>query len=174
MKAATLTAAARSAPGMKTPKAVGHAVRLLCCLLVVALVGCEDKGKAEYQAAYDRYQALVTEGRRPNDPAFDEVVKKLEAVPASSAASGKAKSLREAILRSRKRLAPRPLAVPGARDGGVAEDPKVQAKQQECVRLAQAIGTAKPEERDAAVKKLQACKVELIQLEEQGHEDTPR
>lgn len=173
MKAATLAKAARRAPG-KSNRAAGWRTLRLACWLLLALAACEDKGKAEYQAAYERYQALVNEGRLPSDPAFDEVLKQLDAVPTRSAASGKAKSLREAIQRSRRRLAPKPLAnAPSRPDAGVT-DPKVLAKQQECAQLAAALGTAAPDAREAARKRLEACQAELRRLEEQGHEDAPR
>jgi len=112
----------------------------------------------------------------PSDPAFDEVLKQLDAVPKGSAARGKAQSLREAILRSRQRLAPRPLAnlPPTGRDGGADKPPEVLAQQQECAKQAELLGTVKPEARPAAEQRLQQCKRDLAALEEKAHEEAPR
>ena len=162
-----LASAARPAcPGWRAP-------HLLLCVLLVALAACEDVGKERYQQSFRRYQALVTEGRHPMDPAFDEVLKQLDTVPKSSAAAGKAQALHESILRSRRRLAPRPLA--NAPGGGADKPPAVVAKQQECVKLAEAIGAASLGEKDAALERLRQCKRELLGLEEKAHDDeTPR
>jgi hypothetical protein len=135
-------------------------------LLVGLALACADKGKEQYDQAYERYQALVTQGKKPTDPGFDEVLKALEAVPRSSAASGKARSLHEAIVRSRQRLAPRPLATEPGPVGNPDRDARVIGKEQECVKRVEELGAAKPEEREAAQGRLVACKRELEELKD--------
>ncbi len=139
---------------------------LLWPLLLGLVVACADKGREQYDQAYERYQALVTQGKKPSDPGFDEVLKALEAVPRSSAASGKARSLHESIQRSRQRMAPRPLATEPGPPTNPDRDEHVVAKEQECVKRAEALGGSKPEEREAAVKALEACKRELAELKD--------
>jgi hypothetical protein len=168
MKADTLTTAARRAPAKPARKLARAGLGALALGLALGFApGCADKGKEQYSQAYERYQALVVQGKRPTDPAFDEVLKALEAVPKSSAASGKARSLHESIQRSRQRLAPRPLA----NEPGSAElpdrDPAIVAKEAECAKLAGELGAAGPDGRESVVARLQVCKRELEHLKDE-------
>ncbi|HLL55151.1 MAG TPA: hypothetical protein VK447_16465 [Myxococcaceae bacterium] len=168
MKADTLTTAARRAPAKPARKLARAGLGALALGLALGLApGCADKGKEQYSQAYERYQALVVQGKRPSDPAFDEVLKALEAVPKSSAASGKARALHASIQRSRQRLAPRPLANEPGSPESPDRDAAVVAKEAECVKVAEELGVAKPEAREAVLGRLQVCKRELEHLKDE-------
>jgi len=151
----------------------GQARGLAACVLL--WTACQDEGKAQYQQAFERYQSLVGEGKLPSDPAFDGVLAQLEAIPGGSSVKGKADSLHGALLRSRHRLAPKPLAEGAPKGEGSLDTPSdLQAKQQECAQLAKLLGQTPAAERAAVEHRLQECRRDLARLEEKAHDEAAR
>ncbi|MBI3185356.1 MAG: hypothetical protein HYZ28_24725 [Myxococcales bacterium] len=142
--------------------------RALLALLML-LSGCRDEGAQVFERARVRYEALLAEGRRLEDPAFDEVLAELRRVPEGSRASVEARRLEGAIERGRASRIGRPLASAGAAGG-----PELAAKREECAKLAQALGQASGGQREDMVRRLAECRRQLHALEDAQHPSEPR
>src|SRR5690349_10270082 len=126
-------AAAAASPGVKMrPRALALVTVVGAALLVA---GCKDEGTERFRSARARYQSLLENGVPPGDPAFDEVLVKLEEVKEGSDARPQAQELARAI-RAARTLPTRPLAVAS----GEPADAGTTAA--ECERLAKALGMA--------------------------------
>lgn len=145
-------------------------MRALFSTLLISLTllaGCKsDEGPEQVKEARAQYEQLVLQGKLPNDPAFGEVLKKLDAVPSDSKAHAEAARLRGAILTARGPRVSRPLAAVEKRD-----DPEIQAKQDECAKHAIELGKTPPAGRDAKKKQLEQCRLDLEKLLAHGHDE---
>lgn len=143
--------------------------RLLLLWLSAAVLwlGCRDAGLDKYREARSRYEALVQQGKPPADPAFDEVLRLLDEVPARSDVREKADALRESLLHSRRPIAPLPLAT--RRESVEGGDPQATALGKECARLAEQLGQTPQDARASVEKQLARCKAALDKLEEERH-----
>lgn len=131
------------------------------------LLGCRDAGLEKYREARARYEALVEQRRPPADPAYDEVLRLLDEVPANSNVREKADALRESLLHSRRPIAPLPLAT--RRESTEGEDAREAALRAECARLAEQLGKTPQDARAAVEKQLAGCRAALGKLEEERH-----
>lgn len=144
-----------------------HRLLLLWLSAAVLLLGCRDAGLEKYREARSRYEALVQQGNQPADPAFDEVLRLLDEVPASSNVREKADALRESLLHSRRPIAPLPLAT--RRESVEGDDPRGTALRAECARLAEQLGQTPQDARAGVERQLARCKAALDKLEEERH-----
>ncbi|MHB8877115.1 MAG: hypothetical protein ACYC8T_25750 [Myxococcaceae bacterium] len=128
--------------------------------------GCRDEGAKHYRAGYSRYQELVTAGRAPTDPAFDEVLRELAQVPPGSKEHANAQALKDRIGRARAPRLERPLVTPY---GSFAEDPEVGQKRAECEGLARQLGAAPAAEQQRLRVKVLRCQTEQHEIEELRH-----
>ncbi|HYH96868.1 hypothetical protein [Hyalangium sp.] len=138
----------------------------VCLLGLLVLPGCDD-GPKQLEKAKARYVELVDRGVPPRDPAWDEVITALEAIPKDSKAWPEAEQRLEALrtLKGRK-LPSRPLATPGVTGPGADA---VEAQRAECERLAKELGTAAEERREEVSRALGACREKLVRLEAAAH-----
>ncbi len=84
---------------------------LVLAALSLVLTACtNDEGPAALSRARTRYEALVSEGRSPKDPAFNDVIAQLQTVKPNSKSHAEAQRLLQALERARGPSAPRPLA----------------------------------------------------------------
>ena len=132
----------------------------------LAGAGCDKPGADPYRAALSKYQALVAAGRAPVDPAFDEVLRELDRVPAGDREHAQAEKLKASLLRARSPAALRPLVTPFGASG---DEPDVAAKRAECEALAQKLGPAAVDQRDALRAKLTTCRAQQQEIEELRH-----
>lgn len=108
--------------------------------------------------------------RRPlADPAFDQVLRGLEAVPQGSPSRGEAERLRSAIVRGRAGR----VGLPMATEPAAGEEPAdVLEQKAECAALSRALGDAGLS-RSELERRLSACRRSLIELEEAHHPARP-
>ncbi|MBZ4396263.1 MULTISPECIES: hypothetical protein [Myxococcus] len=139
------------------------ALSILLCL--VFSTGC-DSGPEKLREADVKYQALVDQGVRPTDPAWDEVVAALEAVPKDSRSRPEADKRLAAIRGLRGKLPPRPLATPGATGPGTDDS---DAKRAACEALAKKLGVADDAAREPLQAALTQCQKELVRIESHSH-----
>lgn len=126
----------------------------------------EDQGAAQLAHARGRYEALLAEGRQPQDSAFDAVLAELDAVATHSKARAQAAALAVALRRARQVPAPPlPLAVPSA-----PGPTSLEARQAACARLAEQLGTVPMERRAELSAALQQCQRDVARLREAAHD----
>lgn len=139
----------------------------LCAVLLAVLpsAGCKDSGTAEYAQAKSDYALLVSQGRRPTDPAFDKVVAELRKVPDSSDSYASAQVLLRAIKTGRVKPPPVPLS----EQRHSQEPADVMRLRAECEHLAQSLGSVPGQTLEQQRRHLDDCKKQLDALRE-SHE----
>lgn len=110
------------------------AVALSSSLLLGA---CRDESAERFAHARASYDTLLERGQRPDAPAFDEVLRELESIPAGSAHGPEARRLAGAIRQGRAPRAPSPLALGPKAANRPAELEAVLAR---CAQLAAEAG----------------------------------
>ena len=139
-------------------------------LLALACTACKDEGVERYSLALSKYQECVDQGVSPNDPRFVEVLKLLDAVPASSSAHVRAEALRQSLQSAQ---APR-LRTPLAIQGGANLSAEVAAQLAQCRLLAEQLGTTAEADRPAKLRALDACRAAAEKLDaEHVHDGGP-
>ena len=144
-----------------------HSAALLLMGLL-ALSGCSrDPGPEQLAKAEGRYQELINQKVAPRDPAWDEDVSQLEAVPKDSRSRPEAERRLTALKAAREQIPTRPLARPGATGAGASE---VETKRAACEALAKKLGGSTTEPgRDQLRKALETCQEDLVRLEANDH-----
>ena len=136
-------------------------------LLLVALcaTGCSCSNERSYREALKQYEALITARTPLQNPAYDEVLQKLDLISTGDEVGQKARQLAEAIrtLRSPQKLPPRPLAVDSDGAAGAPQD-DVDRKARECAELAKALGLSRDGGHRAAMGELARCRIDLEKL----------
>lgn len=129
-------------------------------LSLLLLSACRDEAAESFARARLRYDALVSEAARPEDPRFDEVLRALAAVPAASRHHAEAQRLTRAIEGGRRQKVRTPLALaPSGR-----RPPELEAQLRACARLAALVGADGGVDHRALVA-LDACRLQAEKLE---------
>lgn len=108
--------------------------RLTFVVLTFMLTACRDHDAEALARARLQYEDLVNESARPQDARFDEVLRELRSVSATSKHAARAQQLIQAIEEGRRHVRT-PLAM-----GGANRPPALEAQLAACARLAQLAG----------------------------------
>jgi hypothetical protein len=133
-------------------------------LLVLLAAGCDRRDP--YRTALETSQALVSQGKTPGDPAFDQVLRELEKVPVTAQEHAQAQSLKERLTHARAPKLERPLVTPFQ---GSADEPELATQRAQCEALARQLGTAPAQARQALQSKLATCRAQQQEIESLRH-----
>jgi cobalamin-dependent methionine synthase I len=122
---------------------------------LICFAHCRDNGDAAFEKGKAAYQRAVNEHAAPGAQAFDTALELLERVPPDSTHAAEARSLKEALQRSRRAQVLRALA-PAQR--GQREE-AVEEQLRRCGELAQRLGqTSVAAQREEVQRALEACR----------------
>lgn len=135
---------------------------------IFGAAGCRDAGNDKKLAhARAQYAALVNDGRRREDAAFDAVRAELRAIPPSSKPGKEAAALLRALDTTHGAPPPAPLAskapAPSRHDG------PADVQRRRCQSLAESYGTTPEPKREALLNAMNECKKRLHVLEHQDN-----
>jgi hypothetical protein len=129
-------------------------------LCLVLFSSCRDEAAEAYARAELKYRDLVAQSARPEDPRFDEVLRELEKVPASSRHYANAQKMMGGIKAVRGSKVRTPLALgPNGRRA-----PELEAHLAACARLA-AMAGADGGMDQRVLKALDECRLNAEKLE---------